>query len=208
MIKFSAEVRRLAKRANQRMVEMESHGFKSPAYKAVQARLEMMGRRSNTATGRRFSETGKGTENELRQQLAELQRFLGHETSTIKGYRKYRKDVYEGADKKYKLKEAGITQEEFEELWDAVPDKEKDRFHYAMFYYQIVETYELKVKKGEIKDKKGNTITQENAMSITEIMRIVEGSKSLKSALQQIGITTKDMKENIPHLFPNNNIIL
>lgn len=104
MIKYNAEIKRLAKRANQRMVEMEKHGYTSPAYKAVQASLEMMGRRSNKATGRRFSETGKGTENELRQQLAELQRFLGSKTSTVKGYKQYRKDVYEGQTKNTILK--------------------------------------------------------------------------------------------------------
>lgn len=208
-IKYSAEIRKLAKRANQRMVEMEKHDYKSPAYKAAQSALEMMGRRSNKAYGRRFSETGKGTENELRQQLAQLQRFLGQQTSTIRGYEKYRKDVYEGADKRYKLKEAGITQEQFEEMWEAVPDKEKDRFHYAIFYYAIMETYELKLKKGELKDSEtGETLTRENAMTITEMMRIVEGSQNLKSALTEIGITVEDMKENAPHLFSQGKPII
>lgn len=207
--KYSAEVRKLAKRANQRMLEMEKHDYKSPAYKATQSALEMMGRRSDKATGRRFSETGKGTENELRQQLSELQKFLGHQTSTIRGYEKYRKDVYEGADKEYKLREAGISQEQFEELWESVPDKEKDRFHYAIFYYAIMETYELKLNRGELIDKEsGETLTRENAMSITEMMRTIEGTKNLKSALQQIGITVEDMKKDVPHLFPEGGPII
>ena len=71
MIKFSAEIKKLAKRANQRMVELEQHAINSPAYKAVQATLEMMGRRAKTAFGRRFSETGKGTSVQYR-----VQRFL------------------------------------------------------------------------------------------------------------------------------------
>lgn len=209
MSKYSAEIKRLAKRANQRMVEMESRNMKSPAYKAVQSALEMMGRRSDKAGGRRFSENGKGTENELRQMKKELERFLGHQTSTVKGYKEYRKNVYEGADKIYKLKDSGITQEQFEEMWENVPDKERDRFHYAVFYYQIMETYELKLKKGELRDKKtGEILTNENALTITDLMRIVEGSENLKTALDEIGISIKDIKENVPHLYKQNMMLI
>ena len=111
MNKFSTEVRRLAKRANQRMVELERHAINSPAYKAVQATLEMMGRRSKTAFGRRFSETGKGTENELRQQKAALEKFLNQQTSTVRGYNKALDTMYKTADKKYGLSDAGITKD-------------------------------------------------------------------------------------------------
>lgn len=187
MIKYDAEIRRLAKRANQRMVEMESRGKKSPAYNAVQSALEMMGRRSGKAAGRRFSETGKGTENELRQMRSELEKFLNQKTSTVRGYKEYRKTVYEGADKEYKLKEAGITQEQFEELWNELPDKEQDRMYYAAYYIQIMETYEMKVKSGEIK--------KENALTITDMIRILEGSTSLKDALTQLGISAQDIRE-------------
>ena len=187
MIKYDAEIRRLAKRANQRMVEMESRGIKSPAYKAVQASLEMMGRRSDKAGGRRFSETGKGTENELRQMRAELEKFLNQQTSTVSGYRKYRKEVYKGADKEYHLSEAGISQEQFEELWEELPDREQDRMYYAAYYIQIMETYEMKVKSGEIK--------KENALTVTDMIRILEGSTSLKEALTQLGISAQDIRE-------------
>lgn len=187
MIKYDAEIRRLAKRANQRMVEMESRGMKSPAYNAAQSALEMMGRRSDKAAGRRFSETGKGTENELRQMRSELEKFLNQKTSTVRGYKEYRKTVYEGADKEYHLKEAGITQEQFEELWNELPDKEQDRMYYAAYYIQIMETYEMKVKSGEIK--------KENALTITDMIRILEGSTSLKDALTQLGISAQDIRE-------------
>lgn len=187
MIKYDAEIRRLAKRANQRMIEMESRGIKSPAYKAVQGALEMMGRRSDKAGARRFSETGKGTENELRQMKSELEKFLNQQTSTVSGYKKYRKEVYKGADKEYHLSEAGITQEQFEELWEELPDREQDRMYYAAYYIQIMETYEMKVKSGEIK--------KENALTITDMVRILEGSTSLKEALTQLGISAQDIRE-------------
>lgn len=193
MIKYDAEVRQLAKRANQRMVEMERHGLQSPAYKAAQASLEMMGRRSNKAQGRRFSETGKGTENELRQQKAELEKFLGQKTSTVRGYKQYRKDVYKGADKEFNLKKAGISQEDFEYLWEELPDKEEERKYYAAFYIEVMETYEMKVKSRQIK--------RENALNITDMIRILEGSENLQSALNEIGINMGDIAENRKRLY-------
>ena len=196
MNKFSAEVRRLAKRANQRMVELEKRAMNTPAYQAVQAALEMMGRRSKTALGRRFSETGRGTENELRQQKAELEKFLNQKTSTVSGYKEYRKEVFEGADKKYGLTKAGISQEDYERLWLELPDKEKDRMYYPSFYIEIMEVYEMKRQSGQIK--------QENELTLTDIIRILEGSKNLKSALKDIGLEMGDIIENRQRLYGEN----
>lgn len=193
MIKFSAEVRRLAKRANQRMVELEHHAINSPAYKAVQATLEMMGRRSKTAFGRRFSETGKGTENELRQQKAALERFLNQQTSTVRGYNKALNDMYKTADKKYGLSDAGITKEDYMNLWESLPDKEKDRMYYATFYIQILQTYEMKRESGKIRP--------ENELTLTDIIRELQGSTSLKAALKNIGLTVSDIRETTKRLY-------
>lgn len=193
MIKFSAEVRRLAKRANQRMVELEQHTINSPAYKAVQATLEMMGRRAKTAFGRRFSETGKGTENELRQQKAALEKFLNQQTSTVRGYNKALNDMYKTADKKYGLSEAGISKEDYMNLWETLPDKEKDRMYYATFYIQILQTYEMKRESGQIK--------QENELTLTDIIRELQGSTSLKAALKNIGLTVNDIRETTKRLY-------
>lgn len=193
MIKYNAELKKLAKRANQRMLEMEKHGFTSPAYKSAQATLEMMGKRSNKTIGRRFSETGKGTENEIRQQMKVLQNFLESETSTISGYKEYRKRVYEGANKQYNLVGAGISQEDYEYLWENLPDNERDRKYYASFYIEVLETYEMKIKTGEIKE--------ENRLNITDIIRILEGSTNLKSALKEIGIDISDIVESRERLY-------
>ena len=196
MSKFSAEVRKLAKRANQRMVELEKHAINSPAYKAVQAALEMMGKRSTNAFGRRFSETGKGTENELRQQKAELEKFLNQKTSTVRGYKEYRKEVFDSADKKYGLTKSGISQDDYEQLWLELPDKEKDRMYYASFYIEVMEVYEMKMQSGQIK--------QENELTLTDIIRILEGSKNLKSALNEIGLKMGDIIENRERLYGEN----
>lgn len=187
MSKFSAEVRALAKRANQRIVRLEKAGVNSPAYKAAQAQLEMMGRRSNKATGRRFSETGKGTENELRQQKAALENFLNQKTSTVSGYNKMQDEIYKSADKEYGLKDAGISKDDYFEMWQNLPDKEQDRMYYAAYYIQVLEAYEMKVQSGEIKN--------ENALNITDIIRIMQGSENLKSALKEIGLTNVDLKK-------------
>lgn len=191
--KLGAEVRRLAKRANQRMVELERHDLNTPAYKAAQATLEMMGRKSASAKGRRFSETGKGTYNELEQQKAELEKFLGHETSTVRGFKSMQDRIFKTADKDGGLTAAGISKDEYFELWDELPNNAQDRMFYAAYYVQVLQAYEMKIKDG--------TIKSENALSITDITRILEGSKNLKSALKEIGLSVKDISETRKRLY-------
>ena len=101
--RFYKDLRQLAKQANQRMVRLEKAGIKSPAYEAAQAKLEMIGRSSKTAQGRRFSETGKATYNEYEQIKKILEEFIGQKTSTVKGANKYIDDVWQGAQKSEKI---------------------------------------------------------------------------------------------------------
>ena len=199
--KLSAEVRRLAKRANQRMVELERHDLNTPAYKAAQATLEMMGRKSASAKGRRFSETGKGTYNELEQQKAELEKFLGHETSTVRGFKAMQDRIYETADKDGSLTASGISKDDYFELFDEMPDKVSDRLYYATFYVQVLQTYQMKIKEGGIVDENGKVITEENALSITDMVRILQGTSNLKSALSEIGISVEDIKATRKRLY-------
>ena len=48
---------------------------------------------------------------------------------------------------------------------------------------------------------KDGTIKSENALSITDITRILEGSKNLKSALKEIGLSVKDISETRKRLY-------
>jgi hypothetical protein len=201
-----AELKRLAKKANRRMRELEAAGYDSgsPAYQSVQAHLEMMGRQTKTAAGRRFSEAGKYADrNDLRQQLAVINKFLEAPTSTRTGYESYRKAVYESADKTFKLKENGITQKDYEDLLNALPDKESDRAYYISYYIEAYEAYELKIKE-DIKDIKTDPELgqaqkdlliekkMENQYSVTELIDIMENSKNLKDAYKQLGLTQAD----------------
>ena len=186
-VKFDNELRKMAKRANQRMVELEKRGIKSPAYLKIQSMLEMLGKRSSSDRGRRFSETGKGTENELRQQRAILTSFFQNQTSTLSGYNKFLDNVYEGADRSLGLKEAGITKEQYLELFEALPNDEADRMYYATFYIEILEAYQMKIDEGKIKP--------ENALTITDIIREIEGRKDYRTALKTIGLTIEDINK-------------
>ena len=186
---FDPEIRRKAKQANQRMVRLEKVGRTgSPAYKAMQAQLELMGRRAGKAAGRRFPETGKVVNrNDAAHMKAILDKFLGAETSTVSGEKKYRERIYETANKEMGLEAAGITQEDYEELWSALPDNENDRMYYATFYIEVMQAYQLKRDKGEL--------TNENAYSVTDLVRIMDASKSYKDALTEIGLTTADIRK-------------
>ncbi len=209
---FSAELKRLAKKANRRMRELEASGYQSgsPAYQSVQAHLEMMGRQTKTAAGRRFSESGKYADrNDLSQQLGVINKFLNAKTSTRTGYEEYRKKVFETADKTYKLTENNISQSDYEDLLNALPDKESDRAYYLSFYIEAYEAYELQIRNipDDIEDIKNDPELgskqkklligklkkrQENKYTVEELIDIMENSKNLKDAYKQLGLTQAD----------------
>lgn len=185
MSRFDSELRKLAKRANQRMVRLEKAGMNTPALMQAQAILEMMGRKATTAKGRRFSETGRGTENEIRQQKAAIERFLNARTSTVSGTESMKHEIYNTANKNYNLKDAGISEEDYFELWENLPD-EAERKYYAAYYIEVLEAYQMKLDEGEIK--------RENELTITDMLRMMEGSKNYKEALASIGLSVQDVK--------------
>ena len=182
--RFYADLRRLAKQANQRMKRLEQAGIRSPAYEAVQAKLEMMGRRSGEDYGRRFSETGKATYNEYQQIKKVLESFIEQKTSRVKGAKDYIEAVWQGAMKSDRIatdiKKAGITKDEWFEIWKALPDKEK-RLYGSEQYIKVVATY--KVKAGKLGHYN---------IDVGKLVRDYENSKSMKAASKALGLSIKD----------------
>jgi hypothetical protein len=210
---YSNELRKLAKAMNQRMVELEKRGFKSPAYQSVQARLEALGRTAKTAPGRRFSESGYfANKNEAAQVEAILKRFKTQQTSTLKGYRRYRADVLEGLQKRYEYKQYGMTDEEMMEFWEAMPDDERDRMYGSDETFMIVSKFLIdkkqrkaeadKMTKAEKRKKlKGMSpeekeeqayIQRLDTYTMQEIVDIIQRQKSLTDALDALGIDTRE----------------
>ena len=141
--RFYADLRTLQKRANQRLVRLEQADIESPAYRAVQAQLEVLGRSSKTAAGRRFSETGKATYNEYEMQKAILVKFLGQTTSMVKGAMRAIEQSYGTANIHYRLADLGITKEQWGEFWQNFPANKKDR----MFYEQSVKIFKAVIRR-------------------------------------------------------------
>lgn len=182
---YSNELRKLAKAMNQRMVELEKRGYNAPAYQAAQARLESLGVKQKSAAGRRFSETGYfRNKNEMAQYEAALRRFKEQETSSLRGYKKYRKDVLKGLEERYGYKEAGLSDDDVMQFWEAMPDDERDRMYGSDEVFLIVEKYQQDVNSGKI--------AREDALSIKEVVERINASKSLSSALDTLGIDTRE----------------
>ena len=182
------DLRLLQKRANQAMVRLERLGIKSPAYQAAQAKLEILGKQTKGDRGRRFSETGKATYNEYEMQKKILEEFLGMSTRTQQGAKKWVEDVWEGAltsDKDLKLKEAGITRDEWLDFWSNMPSNHKDRAFGSEVIVKMLRTYSYKNK--ELKD--------ENKLSMAEIADAIQSARYVKTAYSNLGITYKDVKE-------------
>lgn len=210
---YSNELRKLAKAMNQRMVELEKRGFKSPAYQSVQARLEALGRTAKTAQGRRFSESGYfANKNEAAQVEAILKRFKTQQTSTLKGYRRYRADVLEGLQKRYNYKQSGMTDDDMMDFWEAMPDDERDRMYGSDETFMIVSKFLIdkkqrkaeadKMAKAEKRKKlKGMSpeekeeqayIQRLDTYTMQEIVDIIQRQKSLTDALDALGIDIRE----------------
>lgn len=183
--RFYKELRTLAKRANQRMVELERRGMDTAAYNAVQGYLEMAGVKKNKATGRRFSETGKATYNEMQVMKKFLNRFLGAKTSTVTGTKKFYEDVWQGAERNLNISNYDITKDEYMQIWESLPNKKKDRLYGSGTIIKMVSTA---LRKNE-QEK------DENALTVAEIITEIQASKNIKDAYNRLGITYKDMKQ-------------
>ena len=194
--RFYPELRQLQKRANQRLVRLEQLGVKSPAYEAAQARLEIMGKQTKGDRGRRFSETGKAEYNDYEHQMKILREFLDMETSTQKGAKKWIDDIWETASAPHvrkkdnklidlKLKESGITKEDWLEFWKNMPSKQKDRAFGSEVVVKMMRTYTYKNK--QLKD--------DQKFTMKEIAEAIQESKSVKSAYEKLGITYRDIKK-------------
>ncbi len=180
---YSQTVRTLAKRANQRLVRMERAGIKSPAYRAAQAQLEMMGR------GKRFSETGKGTPEALAAQERVLRRFLEQQTSTVTGAKEWKRNILEGFDRKYPAAKDVLTDDEKVEFLENVPDEPP---YGSDITVQMVVTAVGKAKESD------------QAYSITDILKTLDRSKDLKSAMTSLGINWEDVDKYNP--MPGNDV--
>lgn len=184
--RFYKDLRTLAKRANQRMVELEKRGMKTAAYEATQAFLEMAGNKVRGSGGRRFSETGKATYNEYELMKKFVNRFLEAKTSTVTGTNKFYDDVWEGAKRNLDIEKYGISKEQYLKIWDSLPKKKRDRMYGSGTIIKMVST--------AIR-KKGGTPQDENRVDIKEIIDEIQASENTKDAYKRLGITYKDMKE-------------
>lgn len=182
--RFDAELRLKEKAANERMRQLEKAGINSPAYQSVQSMLEILGKQTKGNRGRRFSETGKATYSEKELLNKILDEFLyEQETSTLAGARKYQKEVWDSANKNQKLKEAGITRDEWLDFWESMPDR-KDRLYGSSEVVAMIRAYSMKNGKKKADDK----------LTAQEIAAEIQASKDLKSAYKALGLNPSEVR--------------
>ena len=177
-----SDLRLKEKAANERMRQLEKQDIKSPAYLAVQAKLEVLGKATKGNRGRRFSETGKATYSEKMLLNKILDEFLGMDTSTLKGAKEYERSVWESANKNNKLTAAGISRDDWLAFWQAMPDR-KERLYGSTQIVAMMRAYSMKNAKLE----------DENKLSVQEIADEIQNSKNLKSAYRALGLTPTEV---------------
>lgn len=181
--RFYKELRLKEKAANERMRQLEKAGLNSPAYQAVQAKLEVLGKQTKGERGRRFSETGKATYNEMELLNKILDEFLNYETSTLTGAKNYQREVWENANKNNKLSEAGITREQWLKFWESMPDR-KDRMFGSTQIVAMVRAYSI--KNGKLSDK--------DKLSVEEIAGEIQANETLKGAYKKLGLSSEEVQ--------------
>lgn len=102
--------RKLAKRANGRLLSLERAGIEYGAYAQAAHYLSQV-----VSPGRklRFSEAAALPLKDLRQQLYELERFLNAQTSTVGGVHKYQSQVYATAAARYNFDTGAISEADY-----------------------------------------------------------------------------------------------
>lgn len=184
--RYYEDLRKLQKRANQRMVRLEKEGIKTPAYQAVQAKLEMIGQRKGRAPGRRFKESGKATYNEYEIQKKILEDFLGAKTSTVKQAKDYQSFIYDKSNQLFNLEEIGITKKDWLQFWENMPAKKDDRLLSSDRVITILKAFTF--KKGE-KTNKGLS-----KRDFKKIVKAVQATDKFKVAYTRLGLTYNDIK--------------
>lgn len=172
---YDRQFQLMAKRANQRMRELEKRDIRSPAYQAVQAKMQQLGI-TGSAKGRRFSESGKADRNTMLQMKKALSDFLNQKTSTLRGYAEYRENVIKGLEDKYNYSEMDLSDDDMMRIFEELPDEEEDRIYYASV---VVETVAAAKKQGNY--------------DIAEIVSKLQNSKDYLSALKSLGLTISDI---------------
>lgn len=102
--------RKLAKRANSRLLSLERAGIEYGAYAQAAHYLSQV-----VSPGRklRFSEAAALPLKDLRQQLYEMERFLNAQTSTVGGVHKYQSQVYATAAARYNFDTGAISEADY-----------------------------------------------------------------------------------------------
>lgn len=188
MAKISLESRlkefnKTAKLANQQMRRIERQGIDSPAYRAVQAQLEMMGIKKTSAIGRRFPEARKMTYNELQQYKSVLDKYRESKTYGIKGARKAIEEAWKTTDERYNLSENGVTKEAFGQFWKNFPEKGKRPFG-SEVVMELIENY----------TKKNGQLGYEDNMTPAELAQAIANANDRSSAMEALGLDIEDFE--------------
>ena len=126
--KLYEELRKLAKRANQRIVRLERQFGKDKwAVKNLRDRLDTQKLQAWTKTGR-IKYNKSMTITELRAVIKATKQFLNSQTSTKRGIEKVRKKQIEGIQKSLSMEEEEITYEDAETLYRLFEDTDFTSF--------------------------------------------------------------------------------
>ena len=178
------EVEKLAKRANQRLRQIEKSGLaeSSAAYRAVERRVYdkkegyQTSREGNIGFSRKFKEMTRSALSKLKKELTS---FLETTTSTVRGYKGAQERAYETYKKRYG---STMTKKEYPRFWGSESVKS--------FGYKSV----LRVMKSTGKNFSEIEKTMNKAIHDQEQTGIKYGTKNLIAKVKAADTKTKRKK--------------
>lgn len=178
-----AEFNKSAKLANQQMRRIEKQGIDSPAYRAVQAQLEMMGIKKTSAQGRRFPEGRKLSYNEMEAYKRALDAYREAKTYSVSGAKKASSEAWKTANERYNLEEHGVTKQDFSQFWKNFPEKGKRPFG-SEVVMELIENY----------TKKNGQLGYEDNMTPAELAQAIANANDRSSAMEALGLDIEDFE--------------
>ena len=134
------EYRKLAKRADQRLVRLEQAQKNTPEYKNILAYGYANAKRDAVSWGAnadkpRFNIKPPKNTNQLKAKIADIQKFLGYETSTVSGIKKTYQKRANTINKKYGT---DFTWDSLAEFFESNLYKKMDAIYYADAIFESV----------------------------------------------------------------------
>ena len=104
------------------------------------------------------------------------------DTSTVSGYKEYRKNILSSSEEKYNYKNYGLSDDDWLSIWENLPDSER---RYGSEQYIAIVQLAMQKKKSK------------KPLDIGKLVQRFNAGKTYGAAAKAVGLTTKKINERV-----------